>query len=71
MGDSTVRAGQPRGGVGTIADAKRRTLQKAANKLANEMMRKDGLDPVKDQTLRVQYYMRARADLMAPEADER
>ena len=56
-----------------LKDSKRLALQKLANKMANEMMREDGLDPVKDQKLRVQYYMRARERLllMAPEADER
>ena len=39
--------------------------QKAANKLANERMRADGLDPVKDQRKRMQYYMAARADVVA------
>ena len=57
MGTNTVRAGQPRGGM-TSAQ------QKAANKLANELMRADGLDPVKDQKLRVQYYIRAKADIL-------
>ena len=42
-----------------------REQQKAANKLANERMRADGLDPVKDQRLRMRYYVAARTDVVA------
>ena len=45
-------------------DAHAREHQKRANALANEMMRAEGLDPVAQQKLRVQYYMRAREKIL-------